>query len=116
MNARIEMPDQDIPLRDLTPATRRKVRECMESLTSLPGLKRHGPTITAALEHLARSAYTDGIDYALASEEKAWKRATDVEDVLIELMRYVPGSTLVKARALASDIKQTLEDTEPAHG
>lgn len=116
MGRPIEAPDADIPPLELTPVTRRQIRECLESLAALPGLKRHGPTIQAKLEHLARAAYSAGVGYAIESEAKAWARTTDLEDVIIELVRYAPGSTMMKAKALAAEVEAPFKDAEAIHG
>lgn len=95
-----------IAIAELPVIVRKHIRDAHETLTDegvVP--KKHAAALLLHLESLAATVFSIGVDRALGSEEKVWKRATDLEDVIIELVRYAPGSTMMKARALAADIE-----------
>jgi len=71
-----------------------KVRAAMKASGKTSGM----PELFEALT----DAMSEGLAYALEAEARAWDRATQLEDALIEVCRHAPDGEIVKWRKLAA--------------
>lgn len=55
--------------------------------------------------------YCIGVQAGLNSEARAWARVNELEDLIIDLLRYAPDSDVAKARIIE---RETFDGHEPA--
>lgn len=88
----------------ITTAHYSKVRAAMKSSGKTSG--------TAELFDALTDAMSEGLAYALEAEARAWDRATQLEDALIEVCRHAPDGDIVKWRKLAAHEEHAIGITE----
>ena len=58
------------------------------------------------LHELLETVLQHGIGFALDSEANAWQRMTELEDVIIAIVKHAPESDLLNARKMAQGIEE----------
>lgn len=56
------------------------------------------------LHELLETVLQHGINFALESESNAWQRMTELEDVIIAIVKHAPESDLLRARKIAEQV------------
>lgn len=57
------------------------------------------------LHELIETALSHGINFALNSEDAAWQRTTELEDIIIGIVKHAPESDLLRARKLTQQVE-----------
>lgn len=57
------------------------------------------------LHEMLETVLQHGISFALESESNAWQRMTELEDVIVSIVRHAPESDLLRARKIAEEVK-----------
>ncbi len=68
-------------------------------------LKKGDGAAKIKLHEIIETALSHGINFALNSEDSAWQRVTEMEDVLISICAHAPESDLLRARKFAQGVK-----------
>ena len=58
------------------------------------------------LHELLQTTLHHGLNFALEAEGRAWKRASELEDLIIGIVQHAPGSDLERARKFAETFER----------
>ena len=68
-------------------------------------LKKSDGAAKIKLHEIIETALRHGINFALNSEDSAWQRVTEMEDVIIGIVKHAPNSDLLRARKIAEHVE-----------